>query len=767
MKLTEEQLEVVHHPEDHHGKVLAVAGSGKTATMAHRIRYLVQDKGVHPTSIQVLMFNKLARIQFRESLAQVDLSTDKQPAVDTFHSYAYRQLNQEGFKGWSDNTEELAHLCLLQARRIVCKERRLSQDDIDLETAKQAIGLWKGALIPPSRAGYRGLHSEVYVDVYRAFEERRQNEKGLTYDDFVPMALNAISHRQHATHIRHLIVDEYQDVNLGQQRLVEQLAREGADVMVVGDDDQTIYEWRGARSAYILEEFEKVFTNKPHCTYRLTRSFRFGYCIAQSSNNVIAHNTKRLDKHVITNYPARSCDVTLITDNEETGGYANRQLAEEIISLVRNKDVPPSSIRVLGRTYAQLHALQTEFLLRKIPFKVLGGKAPFLQSGENKALLNYVRIAVELNSPVTQDMVDRFPSIANTPSRYLTRKDIQNMLRTGMMRSQTLSEVLDETLQDPRNFSRGTARENLMDLMEVLKRIRQKLEPSPGSKAGSLLDWIDREVGFHEHYEDYYGPGEVSLTRMESVRTFIEYAHLTDRYWQDFIDHVDTMDTTLKRPDRDWIKMMTIHSVKGLEFDYVVIPDCREGYIPVMGSSEDLTFDIGNEQRTPQPAKWIENERRLFYVGITRARKELFLGAPRMPERSDRHRKKQDALKASRFLEELELPVTREVSSAVVLAAGGRSEHGAKLLEVCRKRSAFHHIVGLIKQEYFIKFPKRLRPRLSQIPLSAKKRRWQYRGEYNSPDSNRPPAPEPPSAPDANSWDWIDTSSRRRQTRRR
>lgn len=738
MQLTEEQKQVIAHPDGHHGKVLAVAGSGKTTTMAYRILHLIRERGVNARQIQVLMFNRLARMQFVDTLARIGLTEGQQPAVNTFHSYAYGLIDIQGFKQWYGKTEDLIQLCLLNARRTVCKHMRLDPDDIDLEEAERAISLWKGALIPPSQAGYRDQQAEAYIALYKEFEQARLHENAITFDDFVPMAVHRLKAspdlcRGKIGQIRYLIVDEYQDVNLGQQRLVEILAGAGSDVMVVGDDDQTIYEWRGARSDYILGEFDTVFTNKPHRTYRLTRSFRFGYCIAQSSYNVIQHNSHRLEKYLISSTPESKSEVTVITDPEEQGGYANRRLAEEIISLVQNRGVAPADIKVLGRTYAQFDALQTEFLFKGIPFKVTG-RAPFLQAGESRALLNYVRVAAQLDKPLIVKTCRQFQSIANKPSRYLARRSLEAMLEEGRYQNWTLDELLQATTEDPTKFNRGTARENLIDLMEVLHLIQQKL--ASASLAGPLLAWIDNAVGFREHYENYYGSGEASLIRMAAVDKFIEYARRTELKWDKFIEHVDNTDTTQGRPEHEWIKMMTIHSAKGLEFDYVIIPDCKEGYLPVIGSNEDPTFDMQAPRQAPQAAEWIENERRLFYVGATRARKELFIGAPELISPQQEKQAKEEVQKSSRFLEEMELRPTRDVAKEVRRAAAGNQEH--RLIETCRRWSTFHHIIGRVKEEYARILPRRLRPMLAQVELSEANRPFGYRQQYASPyDRNR------------------------------
>ena len=156
---------------------------------------------------------------------------------------------------------------------------------------------------------------------------------------------------QLASGVRYIIVDEYQDVNYGQQQFIEMLASRGADVMVVGDDDQTIYEWRGARSEYIRREFQSALTNKPHSQYKLTNSFRFGFLIAQTSST--SCRTTGQPKDVLTYVPSADSELRVFTDDEEAGESSNRALADEIQILVGEKGVEPSKIMVLGRTYSK------------------------------------------------------------------------------------------------------------------------------------------------------------------------------------------------------------------------------------------------------------------------------------------------------------------------------------------------------------------------------------------------------------------------------
>ena len=172
----------------------------------------------------------------------------------------------------------------------------------------------------------------------------------------------------------------------------------------------------------------------------------------------------------------------------------------------------------------------------------------------------------------------QFLSVANKPRRFLSRRDVEQtcwILDNKEMIS--LDDLLWEAIQDKSQFSRGTAKENLHDLLSLLDDIHRQLRRDGKlTLAGHLLEWIDKEVGFQQHYADYYGQDAESFSRIETIKAFIYYAKWVELDWIKFISHVDNTDTTLGKPDRECIKLSTIHSVKGLEFKYVIIPDCKE-----------------------------------------------------------------------------------------------------------------------------------------------------------------------------------------------
>ncbi len=769
MQLTDEQKQVIAHPDGYHAKVLSVAGSGKTTTMAYRIKYLLEERQVSPRQIRVLMFNRNAREQFEAKLREIGIPTGQGPRVGTFHSYALEVIRDTSHVRWFDQAlQEVAHLELRKAVDRVRRKLQLDEDDLDVGEAERAISLWKSELIPPSRAGYRGNLGDAYAAIYKDFERRRRDVNAITFDDFVPLAINRLEsdqlrHESFVTGVKYIIVDEYQDVNFGQQRLIEILASSGADVMVVGDDDQTIYEWRGARSDYILGEFDAVFSNKPHSRYKLTNSFRFGYLIAQSSYNVISHNAERLAKDVLSSKPDEDSNIGTFADSQNGGGDSNRGLSEEIVTLVKAKGVAPPDIRVLGRTYAQLSGLQAELLLGKIPFKVIG-QSSFLQAKECSSLLDYLRVAAMIHEVPTQITREQFINIANKPRRYLARHEIERMIDDARLTNISLSEHINLVLEKGEAFANARQLRNLTEMRDVLGDLYQMLNDlKPGAKVelsepmgtsskisgnkttsakeprvGPILTWLDERVGFREHYEDYYGSGEASLERVGNLNALISYAVRQEVGWREFLNQMEQADTTLGLPEDQCILMTTIHRVKGLEFDYVIIPNCQEGHMPVILGNDDPTYDKSNERQKPKQAEWIENERRLFYVGATRAKKTLLIGSPKIPlgsKSNSNGTSSSTAIKSSRFIEEMELEPTRAVAEELLRAARGDSDN--KLAEVLQGLPGYHLILSTAKSFYSQFFSSKDKQRLERVKIGSAERPFRYKQAYDSPEKTK------------------------------
>lgn len=761
-KLTEEQQRVVFHPTGKHARVLAVAGSGKTTTMVSRIRHLVMKRNVDPAKIIVLMFNRLARKQFQDKLGELGIPASKQPRVHTFHSFAYQIISEAVERGyisgvfdlWIGDREELLRRWVHRAIQHLETQDQIPPDAIDVDDAIDAIGLWKGSLIPPDRAGHHG--NRFLPLVYREFEKLRMQKSGLTYDDFVPMAIGILEVEHDISQrwcnvVDHVIVDEYQDVNYGQQRLIEFVAGQRADVMVVGDDDQTIYEWRGARPHYILSEFQRVFNNKPYIDYQLSHSFRFGPVVAECAQHMIAFNNKRISKPLIAHAVEKPTSIQVIVDSSEQRTDVNKQLAEQLVTLVRlTRD--PSQVIVLGRMFSQLTGLESEFLVNKIPYRVVG-RAPFFERREIRVLLDYLALALELDSVITDATKKLVLSVANTPNRKLNKTYLTRALDNVQMSGYSPRELLRFLGESPNSPFVYKQRQEITNFYELLERLHERITSEPGLLAGTLLTWLVQYVNYLQHFDDYYGVGESSEDRKRCVTLFCNYATRTGLDVVGFLRHIAELDTTRGVPEDQQIVLTTVFRTKGLEYDYVIIPSCEEGYMPYLSGEPNAIYDTQGIVDEPEASDVIENERRLFYVAITRARKGVLIGTSVPPTQGSQATSSPSL--PSRFIAEMELDETTRVMRALqhlsvdpdarrnVIAAAKHLGGNRRLMENVITRYLPRLGEDALARE------------VQSIVASLPIKEFSYPFDYNTASEGRPApgtAPAPQTAAQAPSW---------------
>jgi len=747
MKLTKEQEVVVNHPAGNHARILAVAGSGKTSTLVYRIKHLVVDEQASPASIQVLMFNSAARKEFKKyMLEKANIPQALQPKVDTFHSFAYGFVQDIIVSGrlpgnwdfWTEDKEEKARLTLNRIIETLEKAHVIPANSVDSEEAYQAIQLWKGSLIPPPRAGYRGNNSMPRV--YDAFERERMNLHAITYDDFVPIAVSFLEKNRdllnrYNSSLQHLIVDEYQDVNYGQQRLVELLAGTKADVMVVGDDDQTIYEWRGARPNYIIREFQSVFDNKPHIQYTLSNSFRFGPVIAQCAYNTILFNTNRVPKSLVSNSIDKAANIFLFEQSSNQSTDTSKLLADQVLTLVKSNKVRPSKIIVLCRMFAQLSNLESEFMTRKIPYCIIGQR-PFFERREVRVLLGYVRLAISYHQPITEKLKTEFLNVANTPNRMLARRDLEQLMNGALSQKRTLTQALEEFSDSSASPLNNRQRERVLELMSALERAHKRLSANPKESTDILLSELIISIDYFTHFENYYGKGEASFEHKESILNFIEYAKGTGLPAQEFLDHVAKLDTTRGVPNDQQIVMTTIFRTKGLEYDYVIIPNCNEGYIPCLYATGNQVFDTSGQVREPDPSEAIENERRLFYVALTRAKEAVYIGTGSTREGSQSN-------KPSRFIDESQVEPTVKVMTALQQVAAGRQDAKTTLLSHLTQFGGIKSLIQNLLSYYLVALgDQSLIGKIALIVSSSREIPFRYRFPYSASATNSHPKDE-------------------------
>ncbi|MFM7134342.1 MAG: ATP-dependent helicase [Planctomycetota bacterium] len=626
LHLTDEQRAVVEAPDDAHLTVLAVAGSGKTTTMVHRLAEL-SIRGVAPSRMRAVMFNKAAQVSFEKRLAETGVDV-RALRVQTWHALAFgivRHLEGAGvlprLRLAADAGEVLRVVGDAARAEFAERGERPEEDDgRDPETCLEAIREWKSMLVSPKRAGH--AEDEFLAATYARFERLRESEGFRTFDDLVLDAVRALE-SDGARHgladlFEHFVVDEFQDADHAQVRLLELLAGSRARVTVVGDDDQTIHEWRGARSAFIRGEFARRFTTHRHLSFTLSTSFRFGPGLAAAAERAIAPGHGRVPKRIVAADPEQESTLELVTA-AGTSPAALDPLVGRLAALLA-QGTPAADIVVLGRSWAQLLAMEWRMLAAGIPF-AMDEHAAFADDPSLSLLLAYARATRTLRTPLDGDegeaLARNAARILNRPFRGLSRKGMDAILVEARRRGLTLGDVcFDDDLQREAGFH-GGARIELKGLGHaLLKAFRRDTGTSGAADAIRLLR---TEIDFKEALAAHRSAASVAecLRAYEVLEDFARTARCT---LSELEARLASVDTTQGEPRERCVRVTTIHRVKGLEWDFVLIPECDEGWMPLPGDEESGCFDTGDASRTLERSPSIESERRLFYVGITRAR---------------------------------------------------------------------------------------------------------------------------------------------------
>lgn len=693
-RITDQQRAVIEHPLGKHARVLAVAGAGKTFTLVERIRRLITELNVDPGAIRVLMFNRAAREQFEERLACADFTGHV--AVNTFHSLAFQFLTEMMRRGViSEKTRLPAGDSGVDQRRWFRAAVRhlrglrvIPNREYDMDRGLEAIATWKNMLVPPERAGHRT--TVAFERIYAEYELERMRAHCLTFDDVVPVTVSIC--REHPDlaeqsfgGIEHLLVDEYQDINTAQQIMLEWVAGTHADVMVVGDDDQTIYEWRGARPGFILTEFPVRFAARPTCDYTLSRTFRFGPLLAQVAQNVIRQNSRRALKVLQADAMDR-VEIDILTTPHDSPQGAAERLADIVIRFVRHERVLPRKIAVLCRMYAQLNMLQAVFLACRIPFRVTG-RAPFFRRRECVLFMDYIEAARGMNRAVDDEAIARYRNILNQPGRRLPTAELEAALNTARQNRRHAVEGISRFARGCPSHWSAEQRRHAESFHAILSELARRIDQTNPGAAGETFGWLADALDSERQDSGGECRSEDVQDRIQTVTHFVAYARSTRMTVSEFIAHINGLDTTQGMPEDQVIEMTSVFRTKGLEFDYVLIPDCHEYAMPCLVEADESAFDRSEPSGSSGASPGIENERRLFYVAITRARRGVFIGCTLAgPERHPRPR-------PSRFIAELQLEVTRGLIAQVMALHRGDESMKRQIMATVAEGSVPHDLM--------------------------------------------------------------------------
>jgi len=606
--------------------VLAGAGSGKTRVLTSRVCHLIHHHGVPPQRILAVTFTNKAAGEMKDRIGRL---LGKEPSgmwVGTFHSLGARMLRRHASRlGWSSTfTIYDQDQSLRQIKRV--------QEDLGIDPKRWNPKLFRSHIsgaknLLTSAQGFLDENSESFdillrnvAKVYPAYQEALRNHDAFDFDDLLMKPVELLEGHpdvleDYRGRFSFFLVDEYQDTNRAQFRFLELLAERSRNLMVVGDDDQSIYAWRGADIRNILG-FETSFSGAH--VVRLEQNYRSTRRILDAANQVIRHNVNRKPKTLRTD--RNDGDILTLTETVDETDEA-RWIAKEIGERVA--EAPESTFRsfsVLYRTNAQARALEDAFIQKKVPYQVVGG-VRFYERREIQDVLGYLRL---ISNPRDGVAFDR---VVNYPRRGVGSVSVARLREWAGKEGTTLLEAASQASDIPGISNSGIR--GLEDLAGLVQRFSARASQV---RVGVLLEELIEELKLLELLRDEGPDGD---DRAENVKELIAGAEDFDvELLEDDekpVDRFTELDLFLQRvalvaevdlhdPDADTVTLMTLHNAKGLEFPVVFISGLEDGLFPLSRAYDD-------------PAT-LEEERRLFYVGITRARDKLFLTFARQRRRA-------------------------------------------------------------------------------------------------------------------------------------
>ena len=622
-KLNPEQLKPVLDTEGA-VLVLAGAGSGKTRVLTSRIAYLVEEKGVYPSSILAITFTNKAADEMRQRLSRMVDGSEKM-WICTIHSMCVRILRQYAERiGYNSNFSIYSDTERTNVVKKAFAECGLEDEKL-LKNVKFHIGNAKMLGLSPEE--YAEKNRDVknigeIVRVYAAYQEHLKAYNALDFDDLLTETLRLLERDKDALEylsgrFRYIHVDEFQDTNRVQYEIVRLLSTVHGNLFCVGDDDQSIYGWRGAKIENILE-FEKDF--KGAKVYKLEQNYRSTKNILKLANTVIKNNGRRKDKELWTeNDEGREGTYFQAETETEEALYVTRTISD-----LMREGYSFSDFAVLMRINALTRSFEQEFAKYTIPFKVFGGFR-FYERREIKDLLAYLRI---INNPFDSEAVTR---VINVPKRGIGAKTVETLEQYAAGTGLSVYDAVLEADELPLNAS---SKQKVKAFGQLLKNLVLKgMEMS----ADELVREVINDSGILSMYAD---DSDESINKKANIDEFVnsvdEFCKLNKgASLADFLNQVTLSSDTDDMDESEYVTLATIHSVKGLEFKVVFVVGMEENVMPVSRASFD-----DNE---------LEEERRLMYVAITPARGRLFLTRSESRYLDG----KREATLQSRFIDEL------------------------------------------------------------------------------------------------------------------
>lgn len=586
MSLNPSQVQAVIH-KDGPCMVLAGPGSGKTLTITKRIEYLIGKHHVSPEEILVITFTKAASIEMKERFVRLCGQKAGPVTFGTFHGIYY------GILKWAYRMN--ASNILSEEQKYQLLKQVIGRMEIDIDDEKDflqgiagEIGNIKNNQIPLAEYESLNCSEEVFREIFEQYEKERKRLKKIDFDDMLVLVYELFKKRLDILSMwqrkfRYILIDEFQDINQVQYDVIRMLAAPENNLFIVGDDDQSIYRFRGARPDIMLG-FKKDYPDTKEIL--LDVNYRSTKAIVNGAARVIRHNVNRYPKQIITtNEQGETVHIQEVRHPIEESKYVVSQIQE-----AKKRGIPSSEIAVLFRTNVEARALAETFMEYNMPFRMKERMPNLYEHFIAQDLTTYLKMALGDRSRKS------FLAIMNRPNRYIGRDSVEG------------TTISFESLR--KFYCDKDWMLDRIDQLEVDFRILKNMAPY------GAIQYIRKHIGYDEFLKEYAAFRKINMEDLKEVLREIEERAKAFRTIEEWFTHIEEYSEELKRQsqqketDPEAITFMTMHGSKGLEFDLVFI----------IGANETIT-----PYKKAETKEEVEEERRMFYVAMTRARKKLII----------------------------------------------------------------------------------------------------------------------------------------------
>lgn len=602
--LNPEQKEAVQTTE---GPVLVLsgAGTGKTKVLTTRLAYILAQHKANPWNCLVVTFTNRAAKEMKERVQNLIGDIANSVWLGTFHSICVKILRSHAeIIGLKSNFTILSEDDQKRLIKQIMEAEGIDDKKYSPQAVLDKISRWKDKGLSIDKIS-QDFKENTVTYLYKKYQERLLELNCVDFGDIILYALNILMSdaeilKKYQERFKYIMVDEYQDTNVTQYLLIRILSQKYRNLCCVGDDDQSIYSWRGAEIENILR-FNKDFEDAK--IIRLERNYRSTANILSAASNLISHNQGRLGKtlKVAENSPAQKTENSKIKVISTYNGEEEASYIVDAIEQSRRDGFNYSDMAVLVRTASQTREFEEKFISEAIPYQVIGG-LKFYERAEIRDALAYFRVVLQPSDDLA------FERIINKPARGIGAKSIEKFQHEA--RSQHISMYMAVEKMLAEGSVSGKAKNNLSDLMNKFSEWRRMMNAiSPDELASQILE----DSGYIEMLKadkSAEAPG-----RLENLKELLSVMSDTEKYpsLAEFMEHVSLVMDNDNISNEDKVMLITLHSAKGLEFDIVFLPGWEEGLFP-----HQRALDEGGSEA-------LEEERRLAYVAITRARKRLYI----------------------------------------------------------------------------------------------------------------------------------------------